>query len=332
MRYNYIFNKIEQNIEENITKYVFTIFLIFIILYFSCNYMKFSNNFETFNNINNTNFVFLNNDDIYDDYYVEKYDKIFLNKTKNNFQIKFVNNLAKNYDNNYILDIGSGTGEHVHQIGKKYNIVGIDKSKSMINISKNKFSQSKFYNQDILDNNIFEFDSFTILTCFNYTFYFISQKNLFFDNCYKLLQDNGLLILHLVDKTKFNPIYYNNSNNILYNPNKYNNDINKYIIKTNNIEYLLEYELLNVDETISNKNDKNDKKSFNNNLLNVPYLEYKETFKHTDSDFIRKQTIFMYLLSIKHIVSLAKSKGFNLYQKVQIKNFDNEFLYIFKKV
>ena len=273
----------------------------------------------------------MNNDDIYDDYYVEKYDKIFKNNYKNNFQIKFINNLAKNYDNNFILDIGSGTGNHVNELGKKYNIVGIDKSKSMVNISKKKFPKSKFYNQDILDNNELEFDSFTILICLNYTFYFISQKNIFFDNCYKLLQDNGILILHLVDKSKFNPIYYNDnhSNKILYNPNNYNNNINKYIIKTNNIEYLLEYELINIDETIS---EKKNNKSYNDNLLNIPYLEYKETFKHTDSDFIRKQTIFMYLLSIKHIISLAKSKGFQLHQKVQIKDFQNEFLYVFKKV
>lgn len=328
MRYNYIF----KNIEQNITKYVFTIFLIVTILYFLSNYIKFSNNFEAFDNNNsnnNNNFVYLNNDDIYDDYYVQKYDKIFKNNSKNNFQIKFVNNLAKNYDNNFILDIGSGTGNHVNELGKKYNIIGIDKSKSMVNISKKKFSKSKFYNQDILDNNVFEFDSFTMLTCFNYTFYFISQKNLFFDNCYKLLQDNGILILHLVDKSKFNPIYYNNTNKILYNPDKYKNNINKYIIKTNNLEYLLEYDLLNIDETIS---EKKNNKSFNDNLLNIPYLEYKETFKHTDSDFIRKQTIFMYLLSIKHIINLAKSKGFQLYQKVQIKDFKNEFLYVFKKI
>lgn len=328
MRYNYIF----KNIEQNITKYVFTIFLIVTILYFLSNYIKFSNNFEAFDNNNsnnNNNFVYLNNDDIYDDYYVQKYDKIFKNNSKNNFQIKFVNNLAKNYDNNFILDIGSGTGNHVNELGKKYNIIGIDKSKSMVNISKKKFSKSKFYNQDILDNNVFEFDSFTMLTCFNYTFYFISQKNLFFDNCYKLLQDNGILILHLVDKSKFNPIYYNNTNKILYNPDKYKNNINKYIIKTNNLEYLLEYDLLNIDETIS---EKKNNKSFNDNLLNIPYLEYKETFKHTNSDFIRKQTIFMYLLSIKHIINLAKSKGFQLYQKVQIKDFQNEFLYVFKKI
>ena len=328
MRYNYIF----KNIEQNITKYVFTIFLIVTILYFLSNYIKFSNNFEAFDNNNsnnNNNFVYLNNDDIYDDYYVQKYDKIFKNNSKNNFQIKFVNNLAKNYDNNFILDIGSGTGNHVNELGKKYNIIGIDKSKSMVNISKKKFSKSKFYNQDILDNNVFEFDSFTMLTCFNYTFYFISQKNLFFDNCYKLLQDNGILILHLVDKSKFNPIYYNNTNKILYNPDKYKNNINKYIIKTNNLEYLLEYDLLNIDETIS---EKKNNKSFNDNLLNIPYLEYKETFKHTNSDFIRKQTIFMYLLSIKHIINLAKSKGFQLYQKVQIKDFKNEFLYVFKKI
>lgn len=328
MRYNYIF----KNIEQNITKYVFTIFLIVTILYFLSNYIKFSNNFEAFDNNNsnnNNNFVYLNNDDIYDDYYVQKYDKIFKNNSKNNFQIKFVNNLAKNYDNNFILDIGSGTGNHVNELGKKYNIIGIDKSKSMVNISKKKFSKSKFYNQDILDNNVFEFDSFTMLTCFNYTFYFISQKNLFFDNCYKLLQDNGILILHLVDKSKFNPIYYNNTNKILYNPDKYKNNINKYIIKTNNLEYLLEYDLLNIDETIS---EKKNNKSFNDNLLNIPYLEYKETFKHTNSDFIRKQTIFMYLLSIKHIISLAKSKGFQLYQKVVMKDYENEFLYVFKKI
>ena len=40
----------------------------------------------------------------------------------------------------------------------------------------------------------------------------------------------------------------------------------------------------------------------------------------------------MYLLSIKHIISLAKSKGFQLYQKVVIKDYENEFLYVFKKI
>ena len=50
------------------------------------------------------------NNDVYDNFYSNVYDKILLSKEKNQFEIDYI--LKNTHKNNYVLDIGCGTGHH----------------------------------------------------------------------------------------------------------------------------------------------------------------------------------------------------------------------------
>ena len=271
-------------------------------------------------------------DEVYDTFYSKYYDNIHENKDRDVAQLKIIIYYAKNKKFVKFLDIGCGTGYHVHLLNKmKYDVVGIDKSKTMIDVAKTKYAECQFYTGDILKNNLFDYNSFTHIICLNKTIYFIKDKETFFDNCSLLLTADGLLIIHLIDREKFKPfIIYKNDKNVLYNPENHNNVITRNFIKFNsNLEYLCEYEI----------NDEINDESANNKLsnidnFNIPYSFYKETFQNSETNNIRKNIINLYMPTIDQILNIAKAKGFIIKDKKSLDSVDhyNEFLFILKKV
>ena len=207
------------------------IFIIFLILLFSCFVVNkdifienITENFEDENDDNqfNKKFKINYNNDCYDQYYCKFYDKIYLNKSRNNYEVNIIKELL-NKKNNTILDIGSGTGHHVNSLNSIDNVevTGLDKSQAMIIKAKSNFPDCKFNNGDILNYKDFDYNSFSHILCLGLTFYHIQDKSQFFEICYNLLNFNGKLLLHLVDHENFEPYIIQNDNTILYNPNKY---------------------------------------------------------------------------------------------------------------
>jgi len=268
--------------------------------------------------------------EVFDLFYSKYYDDIHENKDRDVAQLKIILNYAKNKKFVKFLDVGCGTGYHVSLLDKmKYDVVGIDKSKTMIAAAKSKYHDCNFNVGDILNNNLYDYSSFTHIICLNKTIYYIKDKDTFFDNCSLLLTSDGLLIIHLVDRDKFKPfIIYKNDKTVLYNPEKYNNAITRNLIKINSsLEYVCEYEK-NEDYETSETNElaKLD--------LNNPYSYYKETFQNVETNNVRKNVINLYMPTIDEIVAIAKVKGFIVKDKQSLASIDhnNEFLFIFKKV
>ena len=146
----------------------------------------------------------------------------------------------------------------------------------------------------------------------------MKDKDKFFENCNNLLMDNGLLIVNVVNKEKFSPYIINNTK-VLFNSGDYGKQPKQHIVKfSNDFEYVSDYVL---NEQHNNKNP------------NIPYATYKEKFENFKTHGVRKNELNMYMLSIDEIVSKAKSKGFELKEKIDMKDggFANDFLYVFKK-
>lgn len=119
-------------------------------------------------------------DSIYDAFYSKYYDKIYENKERDVEQLKIIVSYAKNKKFVKFLDIGCGTGYHIHLLNKmKYDIVGLDKSKYMIETAQSKFSICEFVIGDIMKNNLFDYNSFTHLLCLNKTFTLLKIKTHF---------------------------------------------------------------------------------------------------------------------------------------------------------
>ena len=102
----------------------------------------------------------------------------------------------------YSKSLTEFTQEELNKLS--YEIIGLDQSKHMLKVAKDYYSNCNFVNGDILNNNLFEFNSFNIVTCLGKTLYEIKDKETFFENCYGLLEDNGVLIVNVLPEASQN--------------------------------------------------------------------------------------------------------------------------------
>lgn len=71
--------------------------------------------------------------DLFDAPYVEIYDNLVHNPTKNNYEVDRVLQIKVPATNLTLLDVGCGTGHHVNLFNKKnIKVIGIDRSEAMI--------------------------------------------------------------------------------------------------------------------------------------------------------------------------------------------------------
>lgn len=101
-----------------------------------------------------------------------------------------------------VLDVGSGTGHHVHALKEKgVDAIGIDNSQEMI-LSSKKYPHV-YIHGDVLNMATFPSESFSHITCFYYTVYYLKHKKSFFQNAHHWLIPGGFLVLHLSKKWEY---------------------------------------------------------------------------------------------------------------------------------
>ena len=332
------FNKIKLFIYNlyigfNKLDFIKKLFIVFLLLLLWC--ILFNNmptKIENFENdeigLNKENYSKNFDNDVYDNFFSNKYDQIYLNPNRNNFEIKKIKQLVNKSDK--ILDIGCGTGYNINTLTKEgYDITGIDQSKYMIKVANERYNEGKFLNENILNIKSFDYNSFNMITCLGRTLYEIKDKETFFENCYGLLEDNGILLINIVDRENFKPYCQDtNSNDVLFNPEKYNKNIDNIIVKfKDGLEFKSQYNKL------YNNSDDSKYNLTNNNA--IPYRVYFDEFNsYSKNNPIKKQyEINLYIPTIKDIRKLAESKGFTFDKNINMKEIGsiNEYLYIFRK-
>lgn len=307
--------------------FIFSILLLFCIIslaYKNNNYIKNYENYENYENINNVlsiknHFEIKRDNDIYDKFYSDYYDKIHYNNTLLKNEIGEVSKLITNSKNTNVLDIASTSGNYVGKLSKmnsNIKITGIDNSKYMISLSNKKYPKCNFIKDNILKLKHIEKDSYSHVLCLGRTIYYFNnkEKDLFLDNCYDLLNYNGTFIIHLIDRNKFN--YYNFAidDNVIYNSENYGKKNDQLIIKfNNNIEYM---------STIAKNKDYEFSK-------NEPYLKINEKFQNYNNNSIRKNETNLFIDSLNNMIKLIENKGFTYKKNVKLSSY--EFLYVFKK-
>lgn len=144
--------------------------------------------------------------DSYDDFYSEIYDEIPSENIDYQVQ-KVLSMLQPEPRFSTFLDVGSGTG-HLVDVLKKwgYRAYGIEKSGAMIKKSEEKYPEIEIKNDNVENPMAFDRALFTHIFCIDFTIYEIENKMAFFKNCFYWLQNNGYLIIHLAERTKFTPL------------------------------------------------------------------------------------------------------------------------------
>lgn len=286
---------------------IFLTLLLILIVFFK----SFSNDKkEGFQQIDT--FLFKTGDDVYDNFYASVYDYLVFNNIKNNYEIGSIINGTKPNETSVIVDIGSGTGHHVSNLASKgLNVVGIDISPSMIKEAKKNYPEYNFQVGDAMDASQFNYNSVTHILCLYFTIYYFKDKRQFFDNCMDWLMPGGYLIVHLVDREKFDPILPPGNPLFIVSPQKYAKErITKTKITFNDFVY----------DSNFNMDTENDIATFD------------EKFKFHDGK-VRKQQQKLYMEDTSTIVNIAQECGFIVHAKIDLVKcaYDNQYIYIFVK-
>jgi SAM-dependent methyltransferase len=256
--------------------------------------------------------------EIYDDFYATIYDDLVFNKNKNDYEIGHWIEQTKPDNQSVVLDIGSGTGHHVSSLkAHGYNATGIDISPSMVKKAKETYPDLSFQVADVLNPAVFHEESFTHITCFYFTLYYIQNKRIFFENCMKWLTPGGFLAVHIVNRDKFDPIIPAGNPFNIVSPQKYaKKRITSTTVKFDEFEYKSNF---NMKEMIEDDKEAN--------------AIMKETFKTHKTGNVRQNEHKLYMLTQAEILDIAKAAGFIIDSKIDLMNcqYDSQYIYILQK-
>lgn len=290
------------------TLLLITVFLLIIILFKSVRSTQQKQ--EGF--IQDRNFLFKEGVDVYDNFYAEIYDFLVFNHTKDDFEVGEIISRTAPTTKSVILDVGSGTGHHVEKLTKKgLTVVGLDNSPSMIEKAKQNFPNDNFKLGDALDSSQFQDSTFTHVLCLYFTLYYFQDKRKFFTNCFYWLMPGGSLVVHVVNREKFDPILPAGNPLYIVSPQKYAKErITKTKITFNEFVYSSNFDF-----------------DLDNNLAT-----FEEKFKFNDGR-VRKQEHKLYMEDEESIVHLAQDVGFIVEGKIDMMGcaYDNQYLYILVK-
>jgi SAM-dependent methyltransferase len=285
-----------------------TLFLITIVFFKSIEVPKFG--VEGFQS--QEKFLFKTGDEVYDDFYANIYDYLVFNNIKNSYEIGEIINKTSADETSVILDVGCGTGHHVDALSQQnLKVLGIDISPSMIKKAKENFPDRDFTVGNVLDSGKFNHNVFTHILCLYFTIYYFPDKRQFFDNCMDWLIPGGYLIVHLVDREKFDPILPPGNPLYIVSPQKYA----KERITTTKVTF---------NDFVYNSDFKFDK--------DANMAIFDEKFKFNNGN-VRKQEQKLYMEDTQDILTTAQQSGFILQGKIDLVTcaYDNQYLYILVK-
>ena len=181
----------------------------------------------------------------------------------------------------------------------------------MIQKAKENFPGKDFSVGNALNSTQFNYNVFTHILCLYFTIYYFPEKRQFFDNCMDWLMPGGYLIVHLVDREKFDPILPPGNPLYIVSPQKYA----KERITTTKVTF---------NDFVYNSDFKFDKST------NI--ATFDEKFKFNNGN-VRKQEQKLYMEDTQDILTIAQQSGFILQGKIDLVScaYDSQYLYILVK-
>jgi len=260
----------------------------------------------------NDKFLFKTGPEVYDKFYANIYDYLVFNAHKDEYEIGEIISKTVPTSQSKILDVGCGTGHHVSKLEElKIKAMGIDVSESMIDKAKQNYPNLAFKIADALDKRAVAGNSFSHVLCLYFTLYYFQDKTLFFQNAMYWLEPGGHLVIHMVNRDKFDPILPPGNPLMYVSPQKY---ADKRITHTKLVFDQFDYRAdfnLNQDTNIA---------------------KFSEKFKYKDGKS-RKNEHVMYMESQESILRKAQDVGFILESKIDLMQcaYDYQYLYILVK-
>jgi SAM-dependent methyltransferase len=201
-----------------------------------------------------------------------------------------------------VLDIGCGTGVACQLFAEKgAKVCGLDKSEAMIKYAKDQVVASKlsvdkaknieFRLGDMMLENTCKGEEFTHATLFYFSVYYAENKAELFKNIHTWVRPGGYMMIEVVNKYKFDPMFQAAAPFLGFSVQKYNKDrVNKSKITFNDFKYEGDFLLLE-------DGPKSDA------------AEFREVIEFNKTGVIRRQKHRLWMPEIKELIKVADSTG-----------------------
>ena len=246
---------------------------------------------------------------IYDDFYADVYDEIYHSDLLCEHSFAKIKEISKPSKTSRVLDVGCGTGCMMEEFTKaNIPIQGIENSQAMINKAKEKNTLFKIKKENVLNTMAYPNEEFTHILCLYFTIYYLGDKHMFFQNAYNWLEPGGTLVIHLVNRDKFDPIVPAGNPLLFVSPQRYAKErITNSVIKFKDFQYKSNF-----------RSDPADDKAY-----------FNEEFRDDSTGKVRKHEHVLYMPSQKAILGIAKDVGFVLKKKYDMVELQYEYQYLY---
>jgi SAM-dependent methyltransferase len=269
---------------------------------------------------NKSKYEWLTNENLFDDFYASIFTKLTQNEKLIEAETaicmeEFTKKIDR--DNLNILDAACGIGIGTSSFAKlgAGSVVGIDKSKAMINYAKGttlpdttltetQRQNVEFRQLDLLRPDTASASEFTSVCLLYFSVYYFPDLDMLFRNLHLWIKPGGTLAIEVVNKYKFEPVLDSANPWIGFSPQKYSKErINKSNVVFDKFDYQAVFE------------------------LDDPTAEFRETFRFKDGS-TRRQKHKLYMAGIPDIIKKAQNVGFTYTKYVDLTPFSFPYGYI----
>jgi ubiquinone/menaquinone biosynthesis C-methylase UbiE len=255
--------------------------------------------------------VVIGNELLFDDINAKNYDKIEDGAARQDVEVNLTLAWAKSYRPELptiqVLDVGCGTGGQVALFKKAGvgKVVGIDKSSSMITRGRQEHPGADLRVGDAEVIGTMAAGEFNLITLYYFTFYYLQERRVALTNFFNWLQPGGCLVIHVVNREKFDPILESASPFIAFSVQKYNKErVTHSKVSFDKFDYEADFE------------------------LDGGRADFREDFIFADGKR-RRQVHTLRMPTMAQIVSEVEAAGFKYKKYIDLTSIGYEYQYLF---
>lgn len=257
--------------------------------------------------------VVLGNDHLFDAFYAKIYDQVVDGAQRQEMETKLTVGWAKSYRPEVhtiqVLDVGCGTGGQAAVFKKEGvgKIVGIDKSEAMIARGRALHPDLDLRVGDAEVTGGFAAGEFNLITLYYFTYYYLQDRSVALQNFFNWLQPGSCLVIHLVNREKFDPILEAASPFVAFSVQKYSK------------------------ERVTHSRVSFDKFDYEANFdLEGAQGRFVEQFKFKDGKGRRRRQVHtLRMPTMDQVVAEVEANGFKYRQYIDLTSIGYEYQYLF---